>query len=172
MRGKTLIGLGASLVLSAVWGCSGGDTGTGSSIAQTKGGSGGSGGEAGSLNLGLGAGGTGGGGTAGAAGSAGTGVAGAAGSMSQGGSISGSGSGGVSSGGVSSSGGSGGSKPAGMCKRVAGNDADCADFDPTTPQAYACDDPSVYSTLNGMQGGNCYSVNFVTGSKYGACCPP
>ena len=169
MRGKTLIGLGASLVLSAVWGCSNGDSGTGSSIAQTKGGSGGSGGDAGSLNLGLGAGGTGGGGTGG---SAGSGVAGAAGSMSLGGSIGGSGSGGVSSGGVSSSAGSGGSKPAGMCKRATGNDADCADFDPTTPQAYACDDPSVYVMLNSMHGGNCYSVNFVTGSKYGACCPP
>jgi len=171
MPGKTLIVLGASFALSAVSGCSGGDTAPGSSIEQTKGGSGGSGGEAGSLSLGVGGGGggAGGGGAAGVAGSTGAGVAGAiGGAMSQGGSAGGSG--GSRSGGSNSGG--GGSKPPGTCKRVSGNDADCADFDETTSQAYACDDTSAYVTLNGMHDNACSSVNFVTGSKYGACCPP
>jgi hypothetical protein len=78
------------------------------------------------------------------------------------------------------SGGSGGSKPAGTCKRATASDADCADFfaydpefpeDPARPQAYTCDDASAYLALNQAHADDCASVNFVTGAKYGACCP-
>jgi hypothetical protein len=75
------------------------------------------------------------------------------------------------------SGGSGGSKPSGTCKRSAGSDADCADFypaedGPAKSQAYACDDTSAFTTLNSAHASKCASVNFVSGAKYGACCPP
>lgn len=78
----------------------------------------------------------------------------------------------------SSNGGTGGSKPVGVCKRSAGSDADCLDFypaeppDPAKAQAFACDDTGAYLTLNTAHAGKCASVNFVTGAKYGACCPP
>jgi len=176
MRGRTAIGLGATFVV-VVCGCSG-DPAPSSTIEQPKGGSGGMAGTAGTLNLDVGGGGAsgggagGGGGASGAAGSTITGVAGSTAGTTQGGAA-GSHGGGSSNGGTSVGGsGSGGSKPAGTCKRASGNDADCADFDDTTPQAYACDDASAYSALNGMHGGVCYSVNFVTGSQHGACCPP
>jgi len=164
MRGKTAIGLGATLVV-AVCGCSG-DPAPSSTIEQPKGGSGGTAGTAGTLNLDVG-----GGGAGGAAGSTTAGVGGSTAGTTQGGAA-GSPFGGGSNGGTGVGGGSGGSKPAGTCKRSSGSDADCADFDNTTPQAYACDDASAYSALNGMHGGVCYSVNFVAGTQHGACCPP
>ena len=159
-------------LIGAVGACSGGDTAPGSKIGQTSGG-GGSGGQAGSLSLGLpGAGaGSGGGGAGGASAGAG---GGSAGGFALGGSSLG---GGTNQAGSSSS---GGSKPASMCMRATGSDADCADFyafdpefpdDPAKPQAYACDDSSAYISLNGAHGGKCGSVNFVAGAKYGACCP-
>lgn len=165
----------AVMLVSAAFGCSD-DTGTGSEIGQTKGGSAGSSGEAGALSLGLPGSGAGGGG----------GVAGGT-PNTTGGSAAGTPSGGSPAGGVashagsSSVGGSGGSKPAGMCKRAAGSDADCADFypfdpefpdDPARPQAYACDDTGAYLSLNGAHANKCANVSFVTGAKYGACCPP
>ncbi|HEX2877069.1 MAG TPA: hypothetical protein VHP33_37720 [Polyangiaceae bacterium] len=167
MRRTTWCGVGAILV-GIAGGCSGEDTGPGSEIEQTKAGSGGSGGSAGSISLDL-PGGKGGGGGMGGA-SAGSTAAG----TSQGGTAT---AGTASHAGTSSGGGSGGAKPAGMCKRVAGSDADCLDFypaeppDPARPQAYACDDTGAFITLNGTKGGKCASVNFVTGSRYGACCP-
>jgi hypothetical protein len=84
----------------------------------------------------------------------------------------------VASHGGSNAGGSGGTKPAGMCKRSASSDADCSDFypgdaeEPARPQAYACDDTGAASTLSGAHGGKCASVSFVSGAKYGMCCPP
>jgi hypothetical protein len=173
MRRLTLGGLGMGMgVLLAASGCSGGDPAPGSTIGQPKGGSGGMAGTAGSLNLGGPAGAGAGGGGAGGGGAGGTagviGASGASGGATLGGTTGSGGGGGSSLGGS----GSGGSKPAGMCKRATASDAECADFDPTTPQAYACDDPGAYITLNGMHGSNCYSVNFVAGSKYGGCCPP
>ena len=168
MQRGTLFGVGAVLV-GALCGCSGDDTAPGSKISQPKGGSGGAGGEAGSLSLGISGGGTGGGGAGGTGGASG----GSSGGVTQGGSPAG----GASHAG-SSSGGSGGTKPMGMCKRAAGSDADCKDFypaedgEPARPQAYACDDTGAYLTLNGAHAGKCASVSFVTGTKYGACCPP
>jgi hypothetical protein len=165
MRRTTWCGVGAILVGLAS-GCSGEDTAPGSEVGQTKAGAGGSGGSAGSLALDLpgGKGGGGAGGMGGASAGAGTG---------------GSSQGGTGTAGTASQAGSssGGAKPAGMCKRVTGSDADCLDFypaeppDPARPQAYACDDTSAFVTLNGTKGGKCASVNFVTGSRYGACCP-
>jgi hypothetical protein len=176
MRKVTLLGV-AAVLISAAAGCSSDDTGTGSKIGQTSGGGGGgSGGQAGSLSLGLpGSGaGSGGGGAGGASG-------GSAGGFAFGGfTVGGSSAGGVPSQAGSNSG-SGGSKPAGMCMRATGSDAACSDFyafdpefpdDPARPQAYACDDTGAYLTLNGAHAGKCASVNFVTGAKYGACCPP
>ena len=171
MRRTTWCGVGAILV-GIVSGCSSDDTGPGSEIGQTKAGSGGTGGAAGSISLDLpgGKGGGGGGGMSGAGGATG----GSSGS-GQGGSAT---AGTTSHAGTASGGGSGGSKPAGMCKRVTGSDADCLDFypaeppEPARPQAYACDDTSAYVALNGTKGGKCASVSFVTGSRYGACCPP
>lgn len=171
MRRTTWCGVGAILV-GIAGGCSGDDTGPGSEIGQTKAGSGGSGGNAGSISLDLpgGKGGLGGGGMGGAAGATAGGTTsggtGTAGSASQAGTGNGAGTG------------SGGAKPAGMCKRVTGSDADCLDFypaeppDPARPQAYACDDAGAYVALNGTKGGKCASVSFVAGSRYGACCPP
>lgn len=169
MRRTIWCGVGAILAGVAA-GCSSDDTGPGSEIEQTKAGTGGSGGSAGSLALDLpgGKGGGGAGGMGGASAGAGTG------GSSQGGTGT---AGTASQAGSSSGGGSGGAKPAGMCKRVTGSDADCLDFypaeppDPARPQAYACDDTSAFVTLNGTKGGKCASVNFVTGSRYGACCP-
>lgn len=169
MRRMTWCGVGAILVGIAS-GCSGDDAGPGSEIEQTKAGSGGSGGMGGSISLDL-PGGKGGGGQGGMAG-------GAAGASAAGTTSGGTGTAGTAShAGTSSGGGSGGAKPAGMCKRVAGSDADCLDFypaeppDPARPQAYACDDTSAFVALNGTKGGKCASVSFVTGSRYGACCP-
>jgi hypothetical protein len=176
MRQATLMGVGVML-MSAAFGCSD-DTATGSEIGHTKGGSAGSGGQAGSLSLELpGAGaGSGGGGAGGASGGT------TGGGTSGGTTAAGSPVGGMTSHAGSSSGsGSGGSKPAGTCKRAAGNDADCADFypfdpefpaDPARPQAYACDDTGAYITLNSAHASKCASVSFVAGAKYGACCPP
>ncbi len=175
MQRGTLFGVGAVLV-SALCGCSGDDTAPGSKIAQPRGGSGGAGGESGSLSLGISGGGTGGGGAGGTGGAGGAthGGAGGAGGASGGGAPAG----GTASHAGSSSGGSGGTKPVGMCKRAAASDADCKDFYPggdgelTLPQAYACDDTGAYLTLNSAHASKCASVSFVTGAKYGACCPP
>lgn len=169
MRRTICCGVGA-ILLGIAGGCSGEDTGPGSEVGQTKAGAGGSGGSAGSLALDL-PGGKGGGGGAGGMGGAPAGAG--TGGSSQGGT----GTAGSATQAGSSSGGSGGAKPAGMCKRVTGSDADCLDFypaeppDPARPQAYACDDTSAFIALNGTKGGKCASVNFVTGSRYGACCP-
>ncbi len=171
MQRLTWLGVGTVLV-SALCGCSGDDPAPGSTISHPKGGSGGTGGEAGSLSLGISGGGAAGGGTGGMSG------AGGASSGSGGVEHAGTSAGGAVSHSGSSSGGSGGSKPAGMCKRAASGDADCADFypaeppDPARPQAYACDDTGAFRTLNAAHGSKCASVNFVPGSKYGACCPP
>ncbi len=169
MRRTTWCGVGAILV-GIGGGCSGEDTGPGSGVEQSKAGSGGSGGAAGSISLDLPSG-YGGGGTGGMAG-------GSAGATAAGTASGGTGTAGTAShAGTSSGGGSGGAKPAGMCKRVAGSDADCLDFypaeppDPARSQAYACDDTSAFVALNGTKGGKCASVSFVTGSRYGACCP-
>lgn len=153
---KALSGLGW-VALSVVCGCGNDDPGGGSTVGQPMAGTGGSGGSGG-LSLGIGGGGTGGGGTGGAGGSGG---------------VSG-GAGGSTSAAGSSPGGSGagGSKPVGMCKRVAGSDADCTDLFEMPLQAYACDDIAAYSTLNGMHGGQCASASFVPGAARGACCPP
>lgn len=174
MRQATWLGVGMLLV-SAALGCSD-DADPSSEIGQAKGGSGGSGGQAGSLSLAL---------PGGAAGNGGGGAGGMSGSTFAGTATGGSPAGGVANhAGSSSLGGStgtGGSKPGSTCKRTTGSDANCADFyafdpefpdDPARPQAYACDDTSAYVTLNGAHGGKCASVNFVTGAKYGACCPP
>lgn len=172
MRGRTFLGLGAVLV-SALCGCSSDNTGPGSTISQEKGGTGGAGGEGGALALGISGGGAGGGGSGGAGGTGGTGGAGSAGETHAGTSA-----GGTTNHAGSSAGGSGGSKPAGMCKRSAGSDADCVDFypagdgDAAKSQAYACDDTSAFVTLSGAHGGKCASASFVSGAKYGACCPP
>jgi hypothetical protein len=170
MQRRSWLGVGLILV-GVTSGCSGDDPGPGSKVTQAKGGSGGSGGEAGSLSLGLPGGG---GGAGGASGGGAGGASGASGSSHAGASA-----GGVTNqAGTSSAGGSGGAKPAGTCKRASGSDADCADFypaeppDPARPQAYACDDSGAYLTLNGAHDGQCASVSFVTGAKYGACCPP
>jgi hypothetical protein len=169
MRKVTLLGVPAILI-SAAFGCSSNDTGTGSTIGQTSGG-GGSGGQAGSLSLGL---------PGGGAGSGGGGAGGASGGSAGGFMLGGSSAGGALNQ-AGSSPGSGGSKPAGMCMRATGSDAACADFyafdpefpdEPARPQAYACDDPGVFLTLNGAHAGKCASVNFVAGAKYGGCCPP
>ena len=174
MRRATLFGVGAVLV-SALCDCSGDDPAPGSKISQSKAGSGGTGGEAGSLNLGISGGGTGGGGAGGTGGASG----GSSGGETQGGTPAG----GTASHAGSSNGGSGGTKPMGMCKRATATDADCLDFYPATPatedepaqaaksQAYSCDDPAAYITLNGKHAGKCANVNFVAGAKYGACCP-
>jgi hypothetical protein len=169
MRRRTLCGVAAILV-GAACGCSGNDTAPGSAIGKSNGGSGGGGGTAGSLSLDCE---TLGGGCAGMGG-VGGGVGGAAqGGVSGGGTTSHAGSGGSSSGGSSSGGsGVGGSKPAGTCKRASGSDADCGEFYEGKPQAYTCDDAGAYAALNGAHGSNCAGVNFVAGSKYGACCPP
>lgn len=169
MRTTIWCAVGAMLV-GLAGGCSSDDPGPGSEVGHSKAGSGGTGGEAGSLALDLpgGKGGGGAGGMGGASGGSGTG------GSSQGGTGT---AGTASHAGSSSGGGSGGAKPAGMCKRVAGSDADCLDFypaedgDPARPQAYACDDTGAFVALNSTKGGKCASVNFVTGSRYGACCP-
>lgn len=154
-------------------GCSGGESGPGSTISQAKGGSGGGGGEAGTLTLGISGGGAGGGGSGGGAGGSG--------GSSGGATTAGSSAGGTANhagSGAGGSGGSGGSKPAGTCKRSTGSDADCADFYPAADgaaaksQGYACDDASAFATLSAAHGGKCASASFVTGAKYGACCPP
>lgn len=150
--------LGVSLLLA----CSSNETGKGSQVGQSMAGSSGSGGEAGGLTLvGISGAGMGGGGTAGTAGAGGA----------NGGA--GSGSGGTTSAGSNPGGsGSGGSKPAGMCKRAPGSDADCTDFFEMPSQAYSCDDRSAYFTLNDQHGGKCGNGNFVAGAPVGACCPP
>jgi hypothetical protein len=166
MRRQTLFGVGAAL-LGVLGACNSYDTSPGSNVGQTKGGSGGSGGEAGSLSLGFGAGGSGGGGTGGTSGSGGV--------ATSGGTQAGSSSGGVvnHAGTSAGGGGNGGSAPAGTCKRVPANDADCTDFEETPSQAYACDDTGAYLTLNGMHASKCANVQgVVAGAKVGACCPP
>ena len=169
MRRTIWCGVGAILV-GIAGGCSSDDAGPGSEIGQSKAGSGGTGGNAGSISLDL-PGGRAGGGAGGMMG----GAAGSSAGTAQGGTAT---AGTASHAGTSSGGGSGGAKPAGMCKRVTGSDGDCLDFypaeppDPARPQAYACDDTSAVATLNGTKGGKCASVSFVTGSRYGACCPP
>jgi hypothetical protein len=170
MRGRTLLGAGVILI-GAACGCSGDDTAPGSAVGKSIAGSGGSGGTAGSLSLGCEALG---GGCAGMGGVGGAGGAMQGGTTSGGGATSHAGAGGSSTGGSSTIGGSGagGSKPAGMCKRASGSDADCADFYADKPQAYACDDAGAYAALNGAHDILCASVSFVTGSRYGACCPP
>ena len=164
---QTLFGVGTILVVT-LCGCSGDDTAPGSKISRPEGGTGGAAGEAGSLSLGIAGGGAGSGGGGGAAGAS----AGSSGGVTQGGTSTG---GTVSHAGTSA-GGSGGTKPMGICKRSAGSDADCADFYPpgdgNKPQAYACDDTGAYFTLNTAHASQCASVNFVSGAKYGACCPP
>jgi hypothetical protein len=167
MRGRTLFGVGAMLI-SAVCGCSGDDDAPGSAVGKSKGGSGGSGGTAGSLSLDCEALGGGCAGMGGAGGAAQGGASGGGGAANQAGTTSG-GTGGSSTIGGS---GTGGTKPAGTCKRASGSDADCADFYEDKPQAYTCDDAGAYVALNGAHASNCASVTFVTGSKYGACCPP
>ena len=166
MRRTIWCGVGAILV-GIAGGCSGDDTGPGSEIGQSKAGSGGTGGSAGSVSLDL-PGGKGGGGAGGMTGG------------SAGATAAGTTSGGTGTAGTASHAGtsSGGAKPAGMCKRVTGSDADCLDFypaeppDPARPQAYTCDDSGAYVALNGTKSGQCASVSFVPGSRYGACCPP
>lgn len=150
--------MGVSLLL----GCSSDETGKGSQVGQSMAGSGGNGGAAGSLMLfGDSGGGMGGGGMGGSAGGATAGNAGNGGSPN----------GGANHGGSAGSG-TGGSKPAGMCKRVPSDDADCTDFVEMPSQAWGCDDRAAYSTLNGMKGNKCTSGQLVSGAAVGACCPP
>lgn len=160
-------GFGA-VFIGILSGCSGNEPGPSSKVSSPMGGSAGSGG--GGLDLGIGGGGTGGGG----AGGGGTG--GAAGGGGGGAGASGSSLGGASGGSVSggSGSGSGGMKPAGMCTRAAGSDADCADFwaEEGYTQAYACEDISAAARLADTLGTECASVNFVAGARYGACCHP
>ncbi len=169
MQKLTWLGVG-TVLLSALYGCSSGDSAPGSRISQAKGGSGGTGAEAGSLSLGISGGGTGGSGTGGDGN--------ASGGSSGGVTLGGTSAGGVTSHAGSSTGGTGGTKPTTTCKRAAGSDADCADFypaaagEPARPQAYSCTDTGAYLTLNTAHGSKCASVSFVTGAKYGACCPP
>jgi hypothetical protein len=147
--------MGVGLLL----GCSSDETGKGSQVGQSMAGSGGNGGAAGSLMLfGDSGGGVGGGGTGGNGGA----TAGSAGTAN---------SGGASHGGSAGSG-TGGSKPAGTCKRVPSDDADCTDFVEMPSQAWGCDDRSAYVTLNGMKGNKCTSGQLVSGAAVGACCPP
>ena len=164
MRRQTLLGLGA-IVTIAAYGCGNDDPAPGSTIVAAMAGTAGVGGQAGSLDLGLGSGkgGGGAGGAAGTAGSAGTAGGGAA-------------LGGAPAAGAANHAGSGssvgGSKPAGTCTRAPASDADCADFEPTAPQAWSCTDRAAFSTLNSRHGKECLSGNFVPGSPAGGCCPP
>ena len=65
-------------------------------------------------------------------------------------------------------------KPAGICTRAAGSDADCADFwaEEGYTQAYACSDLSAASQLPRTIDKECASVSFVAGAAYGMCCLP
>jgi hypothetical protein len=163
---RLLVGVGA-IWIGATCGCSGDEPAPGSTIGQSAN-DGGKAGFADSISLGDdgGSAGTGGGGSGGSGGL----TTGGTGAMPQAGLSTGA----AASGGTPSQAGagSGGSKPAGTCKRQPASDADCADFYEDKPQAYACDDISAASTLNQSHAAQCGSVTFVSGAKYGECCPP